>query len=115
MTAVGAVPACSTIRRLRADQPPCGGGGGEEGWGGLADGKLYRWKLIGTDPGGDVAIIQLDGEGVFPYAPLADSETVRVGDWAMAMGNPFVLAEDQHPTVTLGIVSGVHRFQAVRG
>ena len=90
-------------------------GAGTEGWGGLADGKLYRWKLIGTDPGGDVAIIQLTGKDAFPYAPLADSETVRVGDWAMAMGNPFVLAEDQHPTVTLGIVSGVHRFQEGSG
>ena len=90
-------------------------GAGTEGWGGLADGKLYRWKFIGTDPGGDVAIIQLTGKDVFPYAPLADSETVRVGDWAMAMGNPFVLAEDQRPTVTLGIVSGVHRFQEGSG
>src|SRR5690606_25951694 len=34
-------------------------GAGTEGWAGLADGKLYRWRLIGTDPGGDVAIIQL--------------------------------------------------------
>jgi serine protease Do len=90
-------------------------GAGTEGWGGLADGKLYRWKLIGTDPGGDVAIIQLLGKESFPFAPLADSETVRVGDWAMAMGNPFVLAEDQRPTVTLGIVSGVHRFQEGSG
>lgn len=90
-------------------------GAGTEGWGGLADGKLYRWKLIGTDPGGDVAIIQLTGKDAFPYAPLGDSETVRVGDWAMAMGNPFVLAEDQRPTVTLGIVSGVHRFQEGSG
>ncbi len=90
-------------------------GAGVDGWGGLADGKLYRWKLIGTDPGGDVAIIQLQGRDDFPTAPLADSETVKVGDWAMAMGNPFVLAEDQRPTVTLGIVSGVHRFQEGSG
>ncbi len=88
---------------------------GVDGWAGLADGKLYRWKLIGTDPGGDVAIIQLQGKEKFPTAPLADSEKVRVGDWAMAMGNPFVLAEDQRPTVTLGIVSGVHRFQEGQG
>lgn len=90
-------------------------GAGVDGWAGLADGKLYRWKLIGTDPGGDVAIIQLQGKEKFPIAPLADSEKVRVGDWAMAMGNPFVLAEDQRPTVTLGIVSGVHRFQEGQG
>ncbi len=88
---------------------------GDNGWAGLADGKLYRWKLIGTDPGGDVAIIQLAGTEPFPTAPLGDSERVRVGDWAMAMGNPFTLAEDQRPTVTLGIVSGVHRFQEGSG
>ncbi|MEX0585304.1 MAG: trypsin-like peptidase domain-containing protein, partial [Pirellulales bacterium] len=86
-------------------------GAGKEGWGGLADGKLYRWKLIGMDPGGDVAIIKLSGKDRFPIAPVGDSETVRVGDFTMAMGNPFVLAEDQRPTVTLGIVSGVKRYQ----
>src|SRR5687768_13376781 len=88
---------------------------GDEGWAGLADGKLYRWKLLGTDPGGDVAIIRLLGRTDFPTAPIGDSETVKVGDWSMAMGNPFVLAEDQRPTVTLGIVSGVHRFQEGSG
>lgn len=88
---------------------------GDEGWAGLADKKLYRWKLYGTDPGGDVAIIKLEGRDDFPVAPLADSETVQIGDWAMAMGNPFVLAEDQRPTVTLGIVSGTHRFQPGEG
>ena len=88
---------------------------GKEGWAGLADSKLYRWKLIGTDPGGDVAIIKLEGKEVFPAAPIGDSDAVRVGDWAMAMGNPFVLAEDQRPTVTLGIVSGVKRFQEGSG
>ena len=90
-------------------------GAGTEGWAGLADGRLYRWDLIGTDPGGDVAIIKLRGKKQFPAAPLGDSEQVRVGDWAMAMGNPFVLAEDFRPTVTLGIVSGVHRFQEGSG
>jgi serine protease Do len=90
-------------------------GAGESGWAGLSDGRLYRWQLLGTDPGGDVAIIQLQGRNDFAHAPLADSETVRVGDWAMAMGNPFLLAEDQRPTVTLGVVSGVHRFQEGQG
>ncbi len=86
-------------------------GAGKQGWGGLADGKQYRWNLIGTDPGGDVAIIQLTGKDKFPAAPIGNSDLVRVGDWAMAMGNPFLLAEDQRPTVTLGIVSGVKRYQ----
>lgn len=90
-------------------------GAGVEGWGGLADGKLYRWTLIGTDPGGDIALIQMEGRDSFPHAPLGDSDQVRVGDWAMAMGNPFVLTEDETPTVTMGIVSGVNRFQEGAG
>ncbi len=90
-------------------------GAGTSGWGGLADGNMYRWKLIGTDPGGDVAIIQMEGKDTFPFTPLADSDRVQVGDWALAMGNPFVLTEDQSPTVTLGIVSGVKRYQPGAG
>lgn len=86
-------------------------GAGIEGWGGLADGELYKWKLIGTDPGGDIAVIQMEGKDDFPFSPLGDSDRVRVGDWALAMGNPFILTEDQAPTVTLGIVSGVQRYQ----
>ncbi|MCA9222556.1 MAG: trypsin-like peptidase domain-containing protein, partial [Planctomycetales bacterium] len=84
---------------------------GSTGTAGLADGKLYPWELIGVDPGGDLALIQLHRDDPFPWAPLGDSHQVRVGDWAMAMGNPFLLAEDQKPTVTLGVVSGVHRYQ----
>lgn len=90
-------------------------GAGVKGWGGLADGNLYRWKLIGTDPGGDLAIIQLEGKAVFPATPLGNSDEVKVGDWALAMGNPFILTEDQVPTVTLGIVSGVKRYQPGAG
>jgi serine protease Do len=90
-------------------------GAGVKGWGGLADGQLYRWKLIVTDPGGDLAIIQLEGKAVFPATPLGDSDAVKVGDWALAMGNPFILTEDQVPTVTLGIVSGVRRYQPGAG
>src|SRR4029079_10702263 len=49
-------------------------GAAEGGWAGLADAKLYRWKLIGTDPGGDVAIIKLEGKEKFPAAPIGDSD-----------------------------------------
>ena len=90
-------------------------GAGVEGWGGISDGQMYKWKLIGTDPGGDVSIIQMEGRDKFPWTPLGDSDTVRVGDWALAMGNPFILSEDQSPTVTLGIVSGVNRYQPGAG
>jgi len=87
-------------------------GAGTTGFAGLADGKMYNWDLVGIDPGGDLAIIRLKGKKAFPFAPIGDSDKVHVGDWAMAMGNPFLLAEDQKPTVTLGVVSGVKRFQA---
>lgn len=90
-------------------------GAGVSGWGGLADGKLYRWNLIGSDPGGDVAIIRMVGQDEFPFSDIGDSDEVSVGDWALAMGNPFILAEDQTPTVTLGIVSGVKRYQEPAG
>jgi len=90
-------------------------GAGVEGWGGISDGEMYKWKLIGTDPGGDVSIIQMEGRDDFPWTPLGDSDIVRVGDWALAMGNPFILTEDQVPTVTLGIVSGVKRYQPGAG
>jgi serine protease Do len=84
---------------------------GRKGWAGLADGKLYRWSLVGMDPGGDVAVIRLQGDLPFPVALTGNSERVRAADWVMAMGNPFNLAEDQRPTVTLGIVSAVNRYQ----
>jgi serine protease Do len=86
-------------------------GAGKDGWGGIADGKLYRWKLIGMDPGGDVAIIKLEGRESFPHSAIGNSDHVRIGDFTLAMGNPFILAEDQRPTVTLGVVSGVKRYQ----
>lgn len=88
---------------------------GVEGWGGLADGKLYRWTIIGSDPGGDIAMIQMHGRDEFPFARLGNSDLVRIGDWALAMGNPFVLSEDETPTVTMGIVSGTNRFQEGAG
>lgn len=81
---------------------------------GLADGVLYDAVLVGLDKVGDVALIKLlpkkEGQP-FPFAPLGDSDQVRVGDWALAMGNPFLLATDFTPTVTYGLVSGVHRYQ----
>lgn len=87
---------------------------GTTGWGGLADGKLYRWELIGNDPGGDLALIRLIHDqpgGEFPSVKLGDSDQVQVGDWTLVLGNPFTLAEDYTPTVTYGIVSGVQRYQ----
>jgi serine protease Do len=85
---------------------------------GLPDGNFYNAVLVGLDKVGDVALIKLlpkkDGQP-FPTAPLGDSDTVREGDWSLAMGNPFLLATDFTPTVTFGMVSGVHRYQYPSG
>ncbi|MGH6788133.1 MAG: Do family serine endopeptidase [Pseudolabrys sp.] len=63
------------------------------------DGKIYKAKVIGTDPRTDLALIKVDG-GTFPYVKLSD-QTPRIGDWVIAVGNPFGLGG----TVTAGIVS----------
>ena len=81
----------------------------------MADGKLYDAVVVGIDPVGDLALIKLLGRDDFPVAPLADSDRVQPGDWCFAAGNPFLLATDFQPTVTLGIVSGVHRYQYPSG
>jgi len=81
------------------------------GLAGLSDGKLYDIEVLGTDPTGDVAMFRLTDAGPFPYASLGDSDAVRVGDTAVVMGNPFTLSEDYTPSVTLGLVTGVHRYQ----
>ncbi|GBD36221.1 Periplasmic serine endoprotease DegP [bacterium HR36] len=85
---------------------------------GLADGQLYDAVVVGLDPVGDVAVIKLippKPEFRFPYAPLGDSDTVRAGDWSVAAGNPFLLATDFRPTITFGLVSGIHRYQYPAG
>lgn len=81
------------------------------GFGGLRDGKLYPLRVLGIDPGGDVVMFKLSGRERFEAAKLGDSDRVRVGQWVVALGNPFLVAEDYSPTVTLGIVSGVRRYQ----
>ncbi|MCC6494423.1 MAG: trypsin-like peptidase domain-containing protein [Pirellulales bacterium] len=82
---------------------------------GLNDGKLYDAVIVGIDPVGDVALIQLLGRDDFPTAEIGDSDAVRVGDWAFAAGNPFLLADDFTPTITYGMVSGLHRYQEPAG
>jgi S1-C subfamily serine protease len=82
---------------------------------GLADGSLVDAVLVGLDPGGDIALIKLLGDRKFPAAEMGDSDAVRVGEWAYVVGNPFLLADDFQPTVTYGIISGVHRYQYPSG
>lgn len=67
----------------------------------MSDGKELDAKLIGTDPRTDLAVLKVDGDGKFTYVDFADDSKVRVGDWVVAVGNPFGLGG----TVTAGIVS----------
>ncbi len=72
----------------------------------LADGREYKAKVIGRDPKTDLALIKISS--LFkdlPFIPLGDSEKMRVGDWVLAIGNPFGLEE----TVTQGIISATGR------
>jgi S1-C subfamily serine protease len=86
---------------------------------GLNDGHTYRAKLVGIDPGGDIALLQLEGtpagKAGFPSVALGDSDALRPGERVIAMGNPFLLAEDFSPTVTEGVVSGIHRYRDASG
>ncbi|AFM25054.1 trypsin-like peptidase domain-containing protein [Desulfomonile tiedjei] len=70
----------------------------------LESDKKYKARVIGADSKTDVAVIKIDGRG-FPSAQLGDSRTLQVGDWVLAIGNPFGLMK----TVTSGIVSATGR------
>lgn len=82
---------------------------------GLSDGKIYDAVIVGIDPVGDLALIRLLGRDDFPAAELADSDQLQAGDWCFVVGNPFLLAMNLEPTVTWGILSGVHRYQYPSG
>ena len=72
---------------------------------GLTNGKKFEAKLIGQDFFTDLAVLKIEGKGPWPKAPLGDSAKIKVGDWAIAVGNPFGLEN----TVTLGIISNLKR------
>ena len=78
---------------------------------GLSDGRRVEGKVVGVDRITDLAVVRLEGGGPWPVAALGNSEALQVGDWVIAVGNPFGL--DQ--TVTLGIVSSLNRNAAKLG
>jgi Do/DeqQ family serine protease len=71
----------------------------------LSTKREYRGRIVGTDPKTDLAVVRFEPEGDVAVATLGDSDALRVGEWAIAIGNPFGL--DQ--TVTVGVVSAVGR------
>lgn len=70
----------------------------------LNDNRKFFAKIIGTDPQTDIALIKIEGKD-FPYVPFGDSDKLKVGEWVLAVGNPFNLTS----TVTKGIVSAKAR------
>ena len=72
---------------------------------GLTNGKKFKGQLIGQDFFTDLAVLKIEGKGPWPKAQLGDSTKIKVGDWAIAVGNPFGLEN----TVTLGIISNLKR------
>ena len=70
----------------------------------LADGRKFTAEITGTDPVTDIAVIKIDADNL-PYLELADSDTLEVGEWVLAIGNPLSFSH----TVTAGIVSAKGR------
>jgi Do/DeqQ family serine protease len=71
----------------------------------LNDNKSYSATLIGTDPATDIAVIKIDAEKSLPFIAFGDSDVAKVGEWVLAVGNPFNL----NSTVTAGIISAKSR------
>ncbi|WP_435415704.1 trypsin-like peptidase domain-containing protein [Polaribacter aestuariivivens] len=67
--------------------------------------KKYPAQLIGTDPSNDIALLKIDADIDLPYIPFANSDTAKIGEWVLAVGNPYNLTS----TVTAGIISAKGR------
>ncbi|HDJ33885.1 MAG TPA: Do family serine endopeptidase [Bacteroidetes bacterium] len=70
----------------------------------LNDKRVFKAEIIGTDPSTDIALLKIKGED-FPFIPFGDSDNLKLGEWVLAVGNPFNLTS----TVTAGIVSAKGR------
>lgn len=72
----------------------------------LSDGREFKGQIKGTDEKLDLALLKIETKESLPVAPLGDSDALEVGEWVMAIGNPFGLAQ----TVTAGIISAKGRW-----
>ncbi|HRI47664.1 MAG TPA: trypsin-like peptidase domain-containing protein [Ignavibacteriaceae bacterium] len=73
----------------------------------LTNGKHFNAKVIGTDPVSDICLLKID-ENDLPYLLLGNSNEILIGEWAIALGNPFGLFDlNDKPTVTVGVVSAL--------
>jgi serine protease Do len=75
----------------------------------LTDGREASGTLVGSEADYDLALLKIDAKDL-PAAKLGDSDGLIIGEWAIAIGNPFgFLLEDPHPSVTVGVISALHR------
>jgi len=75
----------------------------------LSNGETLPGKLVASTPEYDLALIKVEADDL-PYAQLGDSDSLMVGEWVIAIGSPFgTLLNDPQPTVTVGVVSALHR------
>jgi serine protease Do len=75
----------------------------------LTDGRQFDAEVTAGDSDYDLALLKIAGENL-PFARLGDSDSLMIGEWAVAIGNPFgYLLQDSHPTVTAGVISALHR------
>lgn len=75
----------------------------------LSDGRKLKGIVKGSDPRSDLAIIKIDADNL-PVAKLGDSDKVKVGEWVVAIGNPFgFIMSNPQPTITVGVISALHR------
>jgi len=82
----------------------------------LRDGTTYPATAVGTDETNDLAVIKVNGASNLPVAPLGDSDNLLVGEWAIAIGNPYgFMLGNSEPSVTAGVISGVGRNLVARG
>lgn len=76
----------------------------------LSDGREFEAELVGTDEVNDLAVVRIQGVEDLPVAPLGNSDDLMIGEWVVAIGNPFgYLLSNHEPTVTAGVVSGIGR------
>ena len=75
----------------------------------LNDGRTLDAQLVGSDAISDLALVKVDAPEPLPYLSFAETQSPIVGEWAIALGNPFGLFEATEPTVTVGVVSAVDR------
>lgn len=73
------------------------------------DGTKLEGRLIGTDPATDIALVKVDPPEPLPYLKLSEDGAPLIGEWVIALGNPFGLFEAAEPTVTVGVVSATGR------